>query len=225
MATYGWPAVPTTSMSSVCLPALAQALLNTAERAANERLCRSTVLDQLAVDVHPCLAAGRSDRSVPGDARPVERERGLRPGLRRVAHRPTRVRASTTPTATPRCRRSSGSPPSSAGRRAAAGAGGPAMSPRRRLGVVGHDPGHVARRVGRPAAGPARARQPPVGDASPALEAAVQRSHLGRRDDLLVGRRRSRVRVAEVAVRPMPASSTGMIWYLPYAPDDGFRAV
>ncbi len=34
-------------MTSVCLPALAQALLNTAERAANERLCRSTVLTSL----------------------------------------------------------------------------------------------------------------------------------------------------------------------------------
>ena len=47
MATYGWRAVPTTSMTRVCLPAVAHALLNTAERAANELRCRSTVLASL----------------------------------------------------------------------------------------------------------------------------------------------------------------------------------
>ena len=110
----------------------------------------------------------------------------------------------------PRCTRSPGSPPSSGGgpgptwRPERPGPGGAGDVRRGGVGVIGHDPGHVPRRVGRPAGRPARACEPPVGDASPALEAAVQRAHLGRRHDLLVGRRLSRIRVAEVAARPCP---------------------
>ena len=36
MATYGWPDVPTTSMTSVCDPAADHDLLNTALRAVND---------------------------------------------------------------------------------------------------------------------------------------------------------------------------------------------
>ena len=65
-----------------------------------------------------------------------------------------------------------------------------------------HDPADIARRVGRPAGGLARPGQPPVGDAAPAIEAAVQAAELAGGHDLLVGRSRLRAGAPDVAQRP-----------------------
>ena len=169
-----------------------------------------------AVDEDPGLAARRSHRAVPDDLGAAERERRGGACLRVVlggvagvpgrAGRPPRAavgdlraRLGVAMGCSSRRPRPLGLAPSPWRRRLRGRRG------RRRGGrapVDRHDPADVARRVGRPAGGLARPGQPPVGDAAPAVEAAVQAAELAGRHDLLVGRGRLRAGAPEVAQRP-----------------------
>ena len=74
IATYGWPAVPATSMTRVCAPAVDQVLVNTALRAVNDLAFWLTVATTVPSMVTRGLAAGRTDRAVPDDPGPGEPE-------------------------------------------------------------------------------------------------------------------------------------------------------